>query len=287
VQRLKKSLFVIFLAGCLVSLSGCATTDDLLRVRRDLDQKVSAAQEKGAAEIAALRQELEKTNETAQGVRKTQADTGADLTDVRNNIQQLRGITDGLRKDVSAVAARAAHGDEELKGLKEKLDNALFKINFIEDFLGIGKKDEVGEGGTGRAPGAQSGRESGKGTDREAVYAAAYELFKEAKYDRARTEFQNFLKQFPDTEYSDNAQFWIGECYYFEKKYENAILEYEKVVKNYSEGDKVPHALLKEGFSFFNLGDKASAKLVLQRVIKDYPNTGQARTARAKLLSIK
>ena len=163
----------------------------------------------------------------------------------------------------------------------------LFKISFIEDFLGIGKKEEPGEGNGKQAGAAPSGKESSKGSNKEVAYAAAYDLFKDGKYDKARTEFQSFLKQYPDTEYSDNAQFWIGECYYFEKKYENAILEYEKVVKTYSEGDKVPHALLKEGFSFLNLGDKASAKLVLQRVIKDYPNTNQARTARAKLLSIK
>jgi len=35
------------------------------------------------------------------------------------------------------------------------------------------------------------------------------------------------------------------------------------------------------------LGDKASARLIFQQVIKSYPNTSQARTARAKLLEIK
>jgi len=64
-------------------------------------------------------------------------------------------------------------------------------------------------------------------------------------------------------------------------------LEYEKVVKNYSSGNKVPYALLKQGLSFLNLGDKTSAKLLLQQVIKDYPNTNQARIARSKLQEIK
>jgi TolA-binding protein len=36
-----------------------------------------------------------------------------------------------------------------------------------------------------------------------------------------------------------------------------------------------------------NLGDKTSSKLLLQQVIKDYPNTNQARIARAKLQEIK
>jgi tol-pal system protein YbgF len=95
------------------------------------------------------------------------------------------------------------------------------------------------------------------------------------------------LAAYPDSEYSDNAQFWIGECYFFEKNYEKAILEYEKVTKNYPGGNKVPYALLKQGFSFLKLNDKTSARLLLQQVIKDYPNTNQARMARSKLQEIK
>ena len=109
-------------------------------------------------------------------------------------------------------------------------------------------------------------------TEKELAYDSAYEAFKEEKYEKAREGFQNFLKQYPNTEYSDSAQFWIGECYYFEKKYEQAILEYEKVIKNYPQGNKVPSALLKQGFAFLNLGDKSSAKLLLEQVVKDYPD---------------
>ena len=66
-----------------------------------------------------------------------------------------------------------------------------------------------------------------------------------------------------------------------------AILEYDNVTKKFPNSNKVPHALLKQGFSFLSLGDKASARLLLQQVIKDYPNTNQAKTARAKLQQIK
>jgi TolA-binding protein len=45
--------------------------------------------------------------------------------------------------------------------------------------------------------------------------------------------------------------------------------------------------LLKQGLSFLKLGDKTSAKLLLQEVIKTYPNTNQARIARSSLQEIK
>jgi tol-pal system protein YbgF len=299
-------LFVI----SLLSMTGCATTDDLRRVRGNLDQQIQATNDKVASveqgfaplrdEIASVRSEIAKTGrethktqeDAIRPLRSSQAEGRAEMTDIREQLQQIRGTVDGLRKDLSSASARTVKREDEEKALREKLDNLVFKINFIENFLGIGKNEEQAA-----APADNTGKQlpaspvkdaAGKGkTDKESLYGAAYDLFKEAKYEKSREAFENFLKQYPSTEFSDNAQFWIGECYYFEKKYEKAIVEYEKVAKNFPEGNKVPYALLKQGLSFLKLGDKASAKLLLQQVIKDYPNTSQARIARARLLEIK
>jgi len=82
---------------------------------------------------------------------------------------------------------------------------------------------------------------------------------------------------------ADNAQFWIGEIYYNQKWYEKAILEYQKVIENYPNGNKVQSALLKQGFSFFNLGDKANARLIFTELIKKYPKSNEAEIAKKKL----
>jgi tol-pal system protein YbgF len=298
-RRYLPALFII----AFLSVTGCATTDDLRRVHSDLNRQIQVTNEKIAAveqgfaplrdEIAGVRSEIAKTTQEAiQPLRSSQAEGRAEMTDIREQLQQIRGTADGLRKDLSSVSAKTGKREEEEKVLREKLDNLTFKINFIENFLGIGKNEEPAaapEDKAGKQPPAAPAKEAaGKGkTDKESLYGAAYELFKEAKYEKSREAFENFLKQYPDTEFSDNAQFWVGECYYFEKKYEKAIVEYEKVTKNFPEGNKVPYALLKQGLSFLKLGDKASGKLLLQQVTKDYPNTSQARIARAKLLEIK
>jgi tol-pal system protein YbgF len=283
----------------LLSVVGCATTDDLRRSHGSLDRKIQmtddkiAGIEQGSAgvkdEIAGLRREIGKTNESIPLLRGSLAESRAEMTEIRDQIQQVRGTVDDLRKDLSALTARTGKRDEEAKGLREKLDNLTFKINFIENFLGIGKKEEAADTAVEKNLKPAAPKEAaGKGkTDKESLYAAAYELFREGKYAKSREAFENFLKQYPNTEFSDNAQFWIGECYYFEKQYEKAIVEYEKVTKNFPEGNKLPYALLKQGLSFLRLGDKASAKLILQQVIKDFPNTSQARIARTRLLEIK
>ena len=294
-------LLYIPAAITLLFIAGCATTDDLRRVRGNLDNQIQLTNEKiavveqGSAgvkeEIAALRGEFEKTFGAITAVRGTQADSRAEITEIREQIQQLRGSIDSLRRDISTATSRTSRREEEEKVLREKLENLTFKINFIENFLGIGKKEDAADAAAvekNGKPAAAPKEAAAKGkTDKESLYAAAYELFREGKYEKSREGFESFLKQYPDTEFSDNAQFWIGECYYFEKKYEKAIVEYDKVTKNFPEGNKVPYALLKQGLSFLKLGDKASAKLLLQQVIKDFPNTSQARIARGRLLEIK
>jgi tol-pal system protein YbgF len=295
------------IGGILLALAvaGCATTDDLRRVRGEMDYKIRqnedriAGAEQGSAglrqEIAGLRTEIGKTHDEIAGLRGGLADSRAERTEMQDQIQQLRGLIDGLRRDLAATSTRTTKREEDEKGQKDKLDARFeginFKLNFIENFLGIGKKDEPSDAaaadrGAKGAPQPPSTTVKGK-NDKETLYAAAYELFREAKYDKAREGFENFLKLYPDTEFSDNAQFWVAECYYFEKKYEKAIVEYEKVTKNFPNGNKTPNAVLKQGLAFLKLGDKASARLLLQQVIKDYPNTSAARLARSNLLQIK
>jgi tol-pal system protein YbgF len=256
-------------------VAGCASTQDLKAMRSELNQKMEEKLAAVDAEFATLK----KNSTTLDSMRKGQANTAADISDLRDNIQQLRGQVEALKKELAV----------NTKKEEQAFDNLLLKINFIENFLEIGKKDTLSDtpDKNSKSTGNSAAKDPAKKQDKEKAYSAAYQTFKEGNYDKAMTEFQKFLTDYPDSEYSDNAQFWIGECYFFKKNYEQAILEYEKVVKNYSSGNKVPYALLKQGLSFLNLRDKTSAKLLLQQVIKDYPNTNQARIARSKLQEIK
>lgn len=278
VPELRKYLF-LFMIVCLASIVGCATTEELQRVQGKLESETQSLKE----ENAAIRKDFEKSMTT---LRRTLADTGADITDIREDMQNLKGDREVIGKDVSTLKAQMPRDNEEYKGIKKNLDDISSRLSYIEKLLEI-KKKEAQSAGAGKEIQVDSTNALAGKTDKESLYTLAYETFKEGKYDKASTEFKNFLNQYPNTEYSDHAQFWIGECYYFEKKYEEAILEYDKVVKNYPKGSKVSSALLKQGFSFLMLGDKTSARAILQQVIKDYPNTSQERMARAKLNEIK
>jgi tol-pal system protein YbgF len=274
VKKLRKLIYLLlFLA--ILSVAGCASTGDLRSLRSEMNQRM----EERISALDADLSTLKKNAAALESMRSGQANTAADISEIRENLQQLRGQVEALRKDFTANSKK----DDQ------RFENILLKINFIENFLEIGNKHSMNEtpDKNNKLASGSAVKDPAKKLDKEKAYSDAYQTFKEGNYDKARAEFQNFLSTYPDSEYSDNAQFWVGECYFFEKKYESAILEYEKVTKNYPNGNKVPYALLKQGLSFLKLGDKTSAKLLLQEVIKNYPNTSQARIARSSLQEIK
>jgi tol-pal system protein YbgF len=273
---LRRFLYLI-LPVLVFSLTACATSSDLKTARAELssqmDNNLSVLEKRVDARLAAVEEKQTKNIEDLAAMRKGQANTSADFAELRDHISQLRGQVEALKKDMT----RDAKKEDEYR---EKIDNLLLKINFIENFLEISKKGSSSD--IDNSALTASGKQ-----DKATAYAAAYQTFKSGHYTKAREAFQGFLAAYPSGEYSDNAQFWVGECYFFEKKYEKAILEYEKVTKKFPSSNKVPYALLKQGLSFQNLGDKASAKLILQQVTREYPNTSQARIARSKLQEIR
>ena len=274
-----KKTIILLIPLFLLWIGGCATTDDLKKTQRDYDSKITS-QRSDVEKLQARLDALEKNyGETTKDLRKNQADLGADFGSIRDSVQTMRGQVEEMNKEFSGLGKG--------QNIKSRLDDMAFRIGYIENFLGIAKKETPngakveGQGvGAAEAPGAPK-------NDVEAAYNACYKTFKEGQYVKAREEFVTFLKQHPKTAYSDNAQFWVGETWYVEEKYERAIVEYEKVVKDYPSGDKVPYALLKQGMAFQKLGDKASARIVYNQIIKKYPNTNQARVAKAKLSELK
>lgn len=122
--------------------------------------------------------------------------------------------------------------------------------------------------------------------DPDELYNTAYLDYTRGNYDVAIDGFKRYLKLFPDTELSDNAQYWIGECYYTKKLYSDAILEFEKVVTNYPSGNKVVSALYKIGLAYESNNEMNKAKQYYKKVFETYPQTPEANLARERFNSL-
>jgi len=213
------------------------------------------------------------------------------VNDLQRKVEILRGrVTSEMQQNWVDFETTIAELQQEIKILRANIEEDRQLLNEIADDVAELKKDyeakistpDTKPGGVAAVTATPASPLSPE-EDMEGAYQKAYATFKNGDYPGALRLFEAFLRTYPQSEYADNARYWIGESYYQQGDYERAILEYEKVLKQYPQGDKVPHALLKQGFSFLNLGDHVTAKLLFQKVLKEYPQSPQAEIAASKL----
>ena len=115
------------------------------------------------------------------------------------------------------------------------------------------------------------------------VYRASFDALRARHHEQAELGFHRFLQLYPQHDYADNAQYWLGECSYDRKDYVAAERAFRRVIERYPRGNKVPDAMLKLGFSLSFLGDRAGAKVVLESLTRAFPKHEAARLASAEL----
>lgn len=121
-----------------------------------------------------------------------------------------------------------------------------------------------------------------------ASYESAVNLvLKERKYDDAIPAFRAFIKQYPDSVYAANANYWLGQLLFNKSEFAEAKQAFNTVVVRFSDSNKRGDSLVKLGMIAEKTGDKAGATQYYQQVVKDYANSAAARIAQQQLAAIK
>jgi tol-pal system protein YbgF len=123
--------------------------------------------------------------------------------------------------------------------------------------------------------------------DERALYESAFDSLKEGRYAEAARRFQTFLDQYPNGEYSPNAQYWLGESYYVTQNYQIALEAFQRLLSRFPASNKAPDALLKVGYCHYELRQWSQAESVLNQVVQQYPDTTVARLAQGRLRALR
>jgi tol-pal system protein YbgF len=115
------------------------------------------------------------------------------------------------------------------------------------------------------------------------LYSQAYADFARGNYDLAIQGFTEYIKNYPGTDFTDNAQYWIGECLYGKKQYNESIEAWNTLFRDYPSSDKLPDARVKKGMALERLGRRSQALVEYRFVIDRFPNSPAARIARERL----
>jgi len=285
-----RSAAILKLCGVVLLFSGCISAGNFESLRSDVNQlkREVYAQKRtvtGLKEgVGSLEGKTAKvvTKESLEAIRNSQEMLYDQLTGLNRDLQLLQGKFDeknyavetalsGNKAEMTELKSRVEEMAGEVKQLMarvqvlEKKFDALSKGPLVEK-KAVEKKAPV--------------------VTEEGVYRQALKTFRDGEYKKARKQFEDFLRRYPDSDLSDNAQFWIAESFYKEGVYEDAILAYETLIRKFPKSDKVPGAMLKQAYSFQELGDKNTTKVILSTLKERFPKSKEAKLAEKKLQAL-
>jgi len=117
----------------------------------------------------------------------------------------------------------------------------------------------------------------------QAAYEGPMGLFRSGKYKEAAASFDDFLQAYPDSQLAAEARFYQGSSRYASKDFKGSIQGLQAMIEASPQDPRAPDALLVIAASQIELGNMAGAKSSLQKIVKDYPDTSAAETAKSRL----
>ena len=181
-----------------------------------------------------------------------------------------------VRTDKAILETRMDEIQTRLEILESQVDENRYKISQ----LNMRRTPLTALSDTGAAPADTSMARASVATH---LYETAYMDFTKGDFESAIAGFKDFVSRFPMTDFSDDAQFMIGQAYYVQKDYPNAIIEFRKVLDNYPSGDKVPEAMSRLGHAYLKIDDIDVARQYFKILVNRYPGTAEAQKAQEML----
>ncbi|MBN2373324.1 tol-pal system protein YbgF [bacterium] len=261
---------------------GCATMQDITFANQKILNHAKLIEGQGEA-IKQLEAKDSGHDFELQALKKSLADISIQLQNDREQLLTLEAKLEDYRQLIDRSLKENSRENEGIRMRLDRMDELVKSMSKRFEAVPDPRKGIPSPQGISSIPSGKTWEDM----DEETFYNLAYETFKKGEFDTAREIFSAFLDKFPKGKFSDNATFWIGECYYRKNQYEQAILEYEKVKKNYPSGDKVPSALFKQALSFQKLNKKDEANIILKSLIQHYPESEQAEMAKEQMEKFK
>lgn len=243
----------------LPALIGCSSGGAHAHARSASDVSVPDA------EIAALRVQLEESEQELRTVR-------GQLALARAEVQELKGATQREPVRSERVRDDALPWNEDMKPVLEidgeVVDERLPVTTGIPDLPSVDFE----------APEAEAEPRSEPAVSIEG-YRRGLQLVRQQRFEEALIELDAFAAAHPSHPYADNALFWCGEIHYLRRVHKEALRYFEHVEKLYPWGNKAPDALYRMGLIYLKRGDTARAEDYFKKVREQFPDTAAARLA--------
>ncbi len=201
------------------------------------------------------------------------------LQTLQQDVQQLRGMLEEKGYELESMKQRQrdlyVDADRRLNNLERALSDLTRTPASMAPTEDLGELPPVPASATG-----------GGASSEQATYQNAFAALKQGDYEPAISGFKTVLAQNPTGRFADNAQYWLGECYYVTRRFDEAVAEFRKVVAN-PESQKRSDAMLKLGFAYYEQKNFAESRKILDQVVAEFPGTSVARLAEKRLQELR
>jgi tol-pal system protein YbgF len=254
----------IAIALCVITVTGCLATQGDIRVLQN--------------DLVVMRQEATAANND----RKTQIDRVAAMLNTMTETNKV------AMDSLNALIARARTFNADQRQDMRDIYQNMLKLVEIFDQNQRKLQDLRGSLESRRPPPptATSTDTSAAGPGPNQLFQIGTSYIRSARWEAARTAFEEVLTRYPDADVAADAQLYIGESFAGEKKPESADSVYAIVVDKYPQSNAAPLALFRRGTFAQNRGKNDEALAFYKAVVEKYPRSDAAVSAKAKITEL-
>ena len=258
----KSSLALLLLAafGCGSAQAALFGDDEARRAILDLRQRLEQSQnanralmEQSAQQIIQLNQQH---NQSTAQLRSALLDLQTQIDKLRADLAQSLGAQERLARDVTEVQLRQ-------KDTLSSVDDRLRRFEPVKVSV--------------------DGREAMVEPAEKADFDRSMALFRQGDFPGAQAAFAGFLSRFPNSVYKPSVLFWLGNAQYANKAYREALANFQRLLTESPTHPRAAEAMLAISNVQVELKDLKAARKTLEDLVKAYPATETAATARERL----
>lgn len=217
------------------------------------------------------------TASTATAVRSNETDVQRleRLLENRNRVQlQMQQQLDDMALEISELRGQLEKNNYDMQQMLTRQRELFIELDKVRSqaiapvAVAQTEKEDPTEGGT-----------FSTNVDEQTAYQNAVDLIlKKRDYTGAIAALQQFQKDFPESTFTPNSDYWLGQLF-FAKKQDKEAAKHFIAVTSVKASNKRADALVKLGDISKRNNNAAKAKEYYQTVLDEYPNSASAKLA--------
>jgi len=201
----------------------------------------------------------------------------------RKGFADQKALTDTMNADLRVVREKIDETNVRLGSLSEEVETIRAAQAAAATQAAVPADAAAAPAAAPTAAAPPPPRPGGFGASPSQAFESARSDYYMGQWSLAVQGFESYIKTFPKSDLTDDAQYYIGETHYMSGRFQDAVAAYDLVIERYPASNTLPDAYYKRGLALAALGQVPQAKESLAFVIKTYPDSDAGRLAKQAL----